>query len=148
MDIIWTRVCADRLYFIIGGTRKDCTVADEKAFSHITVSADDDDDVVILAGARAASRPAVPEPVSTPKPDCAPDAEEAASAGVAADEAATGDPSTGRSAEAARSSEETYREQRLEDLSGAPMPKAQKAVLATALLLIVGFAAYYFFFMR
>lgn len=145
MDIIWTRACADRLYFIIGGTRKDCTVADEKAFSHITVSTDDDDDVVIQAGARAVSRPAAPEPA--PEPACAPDAEEPASDG-AADEAAPGNPSASRSDEGARSSEDAFHEQRLEDLSGAPMPKAQKAVLATALLLIVGFAAYYFFFMR
>ena len=136
MDIIWTRACADRLYFIIGGTRKDCTVADEKAFSHITVSTDDDDDVVIQAGARAVSRPAAPE--LAPEPDCAPDAEEPAS----------GNPSASRSDEEARSLEDDSREQRLEDLAGAPMPKAQKAVLATALLLIVGFAAYYYFFMR
>ena len=146
MDIIWTRACADRLYFIIGGTRKDCTVADEKAFSHITVSTDDDDDVVIQAGARAVSRPAALEPA--PEPDCAPDSEEPASAGAGADEAAPGNPSASRSDEEARSLEDDSREQRLEDLAGAPMPKAQKAVLATALLLIVGFAAYYYFFMR
>lgn len=146
MDIIWTRACADRLYFIIGGTRKDCTVPDEKAFSHITVSTDDDDDVVIQAGARAVSRPAALEPA--PEPDCAPDSEEPASAGAVADEAAPGNPSASRSDEEARSLEDDSREQRLEDLAGAPMPKAQKAVLATALLLIVGFAAYYYFFMR
>ena len=145
MDIIWTRACADRPYLIIGKTRKECTVADEKAFSHITVTTDDDDDVVIQAGARAVSRPV---PVPAPEPDCAPVAEEPASGEAAAEEDASGNPSSSRSGEMPRSSEEPCREQRLEDLSGAPMPKAQKAVLATALLLIVGFAAYYFFFMR
>ena len=120
-------------------------MADEKAFSHITVTTDDDDDVVIQAGARAVSRPV---PVPVPEPDCAPDAEEPAAAGAVADEAAPGNPSASRSDEEARSLEDDSREQRLEDLAGAPMPKAQKAVLATALLLIVGFAAYYFFFMR
>lgn len=120
-------------------------MADEKAFSHITVTTDDDDDVVIQAGARAVSRP-VPLPV--PEPDCAPVAEEPASGEAAAEEDVSGNPSASRSGEMPRSSEEPCREQRLEDLSGAPMPKAQKAVLATALLLIVGFAAYYFFFMR
>ena len=121
-------------------------MADENAFSHITVSTDDDDDVVIQAGARAVSRPAALEPA--PEPDCAPDSEEPASAGAVADEAAPGNPSASRSDEEARSLEDDSREQRLEDLAGAPMPKAQKAVLATALLLIVGFAAYYYFFMR
>ncbi len=146
MDIIWTRACADRLYFIIGGTRKDCTVADEKAFSHITVSTDDDDDVVIQAGARAVSRPAAPEPA--PEPDCAPDAEEPASAG----------PSRTRPRPATRLPAVRTRRRGpwrttpassgSKTFAGAPMPKAQKAVLATALLLIVGFAAYYYFFMR
>ena len=100
---------------------------------------------LIQAGARAVSRPV---PVPVPEPDCAPVAEEPASGEAAAEEDVSGNPSASRSGEMPRSSEEPCREQRLEDLSGAPMPKAQKAVLATALLLIVGFAAYYFFFMR
>ena len=105
-------------------------MADEKAFSHITVTTDDDDDVVIQAGARAVSRPV---PVPVPEPDCAPVAEEPASGEAAAEEDVSGNPSSSRSGEMPRSSEEPCREQRLEDLSGAPMPKAQKAVLATAL---------------
>ncbi|RDB60395.1 SURF2 Surfeit locus protein 2 [Gordonibacter sp. 28C] len=122
-------------------------MADEKAFSHITVSADDEDDIVIQAGARTEPSGAVPEPVTAVDEPEVPIAEP--DEPLPAEDAAAGDaPDAGGQDDARPEREGSYREQQLEDLASAPMPAAQKAVLAVALLLIVGFAVYYFFFMR
>lgn len=122
-------------------------MADEKAFSHITVSADDEDDVVIQAGARTEPSGAAPEPATADEEPEAPAAEPddpMPAEGAAAEDASD----AGGSDDARSEREDPYREQQLEDLASTPMPAAQKAVLAVALLLIVGFAVYYFFFMR
>ncbi|HIW75416.1 MULTISPECIES: SURF2 Surfeit locus protein 2 [Gordonibacter] len=118
-------------------------MADEKAFSHITVSADDEDDVVIVAGARPASRAsgevrpaagaaAAPTPVAA-----APEPEPAPTIAPAPDPAPAASPS--------RQPKEDVSETTLEDLKGEPMPLTQKIVIAVAALLIVSFAVYYFF---
>lgn len=122
-------------------------MADEKAFSHITVSADDEDDVVIVAGARPASRasgevrPAAevaPAPAPTPVA-AAPEPEPAPTAAPAPE------PEPAPAASASRQPKEDVSETTLEDLKGEPMPLTQKIVIAVAALLIVSFAVYYFF---
>lgn len=125
-------------------------MADEKAFSHITVSTDDEDDLVIQAGARATSRsaPAASEPspaeapsVTVPVEATAPATSEPVAEG--ASEAEQGDAREAEADDVAPASGVTGREDELKDLESTPMSPVQKAVLAVALLFVVGFAIYY-----
>lgn len=102
--------------------------AGEPKFSHITVTPDEDDDVVIQAGARPA-RPVAP----TPRPDPVP-------AAPSADEASAPEP-----VEATPSEDEGYRETTLDDLKAAPMPVAQKIVLALGVVGVIAVVAWYLF---
>ena len=118
-------------------------MADEKTFSHITVSADDEDDFVIQTGARAEQ----PQPQSR---SCSTDstAEKSHCEQEPAREKSVLDAATDGSSAAKkplRTDESTYEETTLEDLKGSSMPAAQKAVLVAALLLVVAFVAYYLF---
>ena len=121
-------------------------MADEKTFSHITVSADDEDDVVIHAGARTTSHSA----------DSAFDAVEPASVKTTVhpftdddgndepDEVLVDAPIDEEEPRVAQG-DEAFRETRLDDLEAAPMSSLQKGILIAALLLIAGFAVYYIF---
>ncbi|MBC2890580.1 SURF2 Surfeit locus protein 2 [Gordonibacter massiliensis (ex Traore et al. 2017)] len=118
-------------------------MADEKAFSHITVSDDDEDDLVIEAGVRTASEPSASEP-----PEAVVEAEAAEQ-----DEPPAEDPAPEPEPEADADDDEAepeddYREQRLDDLADTSMPVVQKVILAVALALIVVAVVYYFVFMR
>ncbi len=117
-------------------------MADEKAFSHITVSDDDEDDLVIEAGVRTASEPSASEP-----PEAVVEAEAAEQ-----DEPPAEDPAPEPEPEADAGDDEAepddYREQRLDDLADTSMPVVQKVILAVALALIVVAVVYYFVFMR
>lgn len=125
-------------------------MADEKAFSHITVSTDDEDDLVIQAGARAASRPvpAASEPSPAEAPSATVPVEAAAPAtseqvADGASEAEQGDAREAKVDDVVPASGATARENELKDLESTPMSPVQKAVLAVALLFVVGFAIYY-----
>lgn len=111
--------------------------AGEPKFSHITVTPDEDDDVVIQAGARPA-RPVAPTPRPDPVP-AAPSADEAA-VGLVVDEASAPEP-----VEATPSEDEGYRETTLDDLKAAPMPVAQKIVLALGVVGVIAVVAWYLF---
>lgn len=114
-------------------------------FSHITVNADDDDDFVIQAGLRPSAPAVVPVRADAPAPSEPSFAEspsvEGAQEAPAADDAKP-------SKAGAKSSKDGYRETTAEDLEVEPMPAMQKAIIAVALLAVVGFIAYYVLFMR
>lgn len=135
MDIIWTRASAARPSSIIVCDVKGRIVADDKTFSHITVSTDDEDDFVIQAGAPAAPpRTAAEEPCRE---------QTRAHEDLAESSASDGDSPTAK--KPSRAGDGDYQETTLEDLKGSSMPAAQKAVLVAALLLVAVFVAYYLF---
>lgn len=109
-------------------------------FSHITVSTDDEDDIVIQAGIREDSTMAgdSSEPGAhvsdRGKPETTVDSEEAVRDG-----------STEAATRASRARDEPYHETRLEDLKGTPMPMIQKAIIAVAVVFVVGVVVYYSF---
>ena len=107
-------------------------VAGEPKFSHITVTPDDEDDVVIQAGARP-TRPADPAPASPCEEEPAP----AAANGSSTDEDAR--------PKREKAVNEGYRETTMDDLKAAPMPLAQKVVLALAAVGVVAIVAWYLF---
>lgn len=120
-------------------------MADQKTFSHIVVSADDDDDFVIQAGVRSSESSEAP--VVEPAPACEPDAAESGPVRIAADKSMPRNLPLDHT-EQKRPVQETLSEQQLDDLSDVPLPKTQKVVLLGALIFIVGFAVYYFFIMH
>ena len=111
-------------------------VAGEPKFSHITVTPDDEDDVVIQAGARP-TRPADPAPASPCEEEPAPEPEPAAANGSSTDEDAR--------PKREKAGNEGYRETTMDDLKAAPMPLAQKVVLALAAVGVVAIVAWYLF---
>ena len=111
-------------------------VAGEPKFSHITVTPDDEDDVVIQAGARP-PRPADPAPASPCEEEPAPEPEPAAANGSSTDEDAR--------PKREKAGNEGYRETTMDDLKAAPMPLAQKVVLALAAVGVVAIVAWYLF---
>lgn len=126
-------------------------MTDEKTFSHITVSADDDDDFVIQAGRRRSPQAQEPRAaVSTKKTveesETLSDQDRSdSSTQKMVDERVESPEIVPEKASQATSKEDGYRATQLEDLKGAPMPTAQKVVIAVAALLVVGFAVYYIF---
>ena len=100
--------------------------AGDPKFSHITVTPDDEDDVVIQAGARPA-RTAAPTPVPAPAPT-APSADEAV-----------------EEREEPSAEDEGYQGTTLDDLEAAPMPIAQKIVLALGAVAVIAVVAWYLF---
>ena len=111
-------------------------VAGEPKSSHITVTPDDEDDVVIQAGARP-TRPADPAPASPCEEEPAPEPEPAAANGASTDEDAR--------PKREKAVNEGYRETTMDDLKAAPMPLAQKVVLALAAVGVVAIVAWYLF---
>ena len=109
--------------------------AGDPKFSHITVTPDDEDDVVIQAGARPA-RTAAPTPVPAPAPT-APSAEP--------DDAASGEPEAVEEREEPSAEDEGYQGTTLDDLEAAPMPIAQKIVLALGAVAVIAVVAWYLF---
>ena len=112
--------------------------AGEPKFSHITVTPDDEDDVVIEAGARPSrsATPAAPRaeepvaaPVEAPKAPAAPEAPARAEADDAPKK---------------RAKDADYQETTIDDLKAAPMPLAQKIVLALAAVGVIAIAVYFF----
>ena len=107
--------------------------AGEPKFSHITVTPDDEDDVVIQAGARPARA-------------AAPAAEEAFAPAArtvddeAVEQAAAPEPADEDSAEDAG-----FQETTLDDLESAPMPVAQKIVIALGVVGVIAVVAWYLF---
>lgn len=113
--------------------------AGEPKFSHITVTPDDEDDVVIQAGARP-SRPVAEAPAQAPAPaPTDPSAGEAA-AGRAVEEAVAPEP-----AEEGPAEDAGFQETTLDDLEPAPMPVAQKVVLALGAVGVIAVVAWYLF---
>ena len=108
--------------------------AGDPKFSHITVTPDDEDDVVIQAGARPA-RTAAPTPVPAPAPT-APSADDAV---VEPDDAAS------EEREEPSAEDEGYQGTTLDDLEAAPMPIAQKIVLALGAVAVIAVVAWYLF---
>lgn len=108
--------------------------AGESKFSHITVTPDDEDDIVIQAGARPA-RFADPAPASPREEE--PASEPAAANGSSTDE--------GAQPKREKAENEGYRETTMDDLKAAPMPLAQKIVLALAAMGVVAIVAWYLF---
>lgn len=125
-------------------------MADDKTFSHSTVSAEDEDDFVIQAGARSDAKPATGK-VDTgnlsPEKPVVVDGEHRGSSEVESDSkarrAATSAPESERGASA--TPPDSYRETNLDDLKNTSMPTMQKIVLGAALLLVLGFIVYYIF---
>ena len=140
--------------------------SEKRPFSHITVNVEEEDDLVIQAGAVDAGAPSSDEaaPSDGGAPDVAPSAD-AARAGdreEACPEHADDDrdadlepaPSSAhadagdeedapaRPASAGRAHEGTS----LQDLESSKMGGLQKAIVAVAVLAVVGFAVYYIFF--
>lgn len=111
--------------------------AGDPKFSHITVTPDDEDDVVIQAGARPA-RPVAPVPAAASAPVAQPVDVEASE--QADDEAPEHDP-----VEDAPGEEMGYQETTLDDLKAAPMPVAQKIVLALGAVGVIAAVAWYLF---
>ena len=112
--------------------------AGEPKFSHITGTPDDEDDVVIEAGARpsrsaapAARRAEGPVAASVEAPP-APAAPEAPARAEADD------------APKKRAKDAGYQETTIDDLKAAPMPLAQKIVLALAAVGVIAIAVYFF----
>lgn len=112
--------------------------AGDPKFSHITVTPDDEDDVVIQAGARPA-RPAAPTPTAAPAPTAA----GADDAVVEPDDAATEEPEAveGEAPDEDGDCQGTT----LDDLEAAPMPIAQKIVLALGAVAVIVVVAWYLF---
>lgn len=144
-------------------------MAENKAFSHITVNADDDDDVVIQAGivdagADAAADDGVGAPPGDPEPAEEPAGEEAAEV-EETDEAAeveepgevapepepapepdpepAAEPDPEPAAARPTPAADGYRETTLEDIESSKMSTVQKAVIVVALLGIVAFAVWF-----
>ncbi|MEA5019529.1 MAG: SURF2 Surfeit locus protein 2 [Gordonibacter sp.] len=115
-------------------------MADEKTFSHITVSADDEDDFVIQAGVRPA-QPQHSSPLMKDEACCEP----APAREAPVLDAATDGFSVTKTEKPSPTDKNTYEETTLEDLKGSSMPAAQKAVLAAAFLLVIAFVVYYLF---
>lgn len=115
-------------------------MADEKTFSHITVSADDEDDFVIQAGAHP-TQPQHSSHLVADEAGCEPTPVHEAPVL----DAATDDFSAIEAGKPSPVDKNAYEETTLEDLKGSSMPAAQKAVLAAALLLVVAFIVYYLF---
>lgn len=136
MDIIWTRAYARIIIYNRIDVKGRSVVAGEPKFSHITVTPDDEDDVVIQAGARPA-RPADPAPASPCEEEPAPEPEPAAANGSSTDEDAR--------PKREKAGNEGYRETTMDDLKAAPMPLAQKVVLALAAVGVVAIVAWYLF---
>ena len=100
-------------------------MSEEKKFTHIAVTVDDDDDFVIEAGACAPCARPTSTTETNPAEKPAP--------------AAQSEPS----ASAQRKPRDTYRETTLEDIESSKMPVAQKVVIALAVLGIIAFAVWY-----
>ena len=129
--------------------------SEKRPFSHITVNVEEEDDLVIQAGAVDAGAPSSDEaaPSDGGAPDVAPSAD-AARAGdreEACPEHADDDrdadldsdeDAPARPASAGRAHEGTS----LQDLESSKMSGLQKAIVAVAVLAVVGFAVYYIFF--
>ena len=131
-------------------------MAENKAFSHITVNADDDDDVVIQAGivddaaaeveedvVAVTSEPATTQPIWEKQEAIqaaaeldSPVTDDAMAANEPAPQAA---PTAARPAPAA----DGYRETTLEDIESSKMSTVQKAVIVVALLGIVAFVVWF-----
>ena len=107
--------------------------AGDPKFSHITVTPDDEDDVVIQAGAR---------PARTAAPTPAPSADDAV---VEPDDAASGEPEAVEEREEPSAEDEGYQGTTLDDLEAAPMPIAQKIVLALGAVAVIAVVAWYLF---
>ena len=121
--------------------------AGDPKFSHITVTPDDEDDVVIQAGARPA-RTAAPTAAPTPVPAPAPTAPGADDAVVEPDDAATEEPEAVEAVEEREepsAEDEGYQGTTLDDLEAAPMPIAQKIVLALGAVAVIAVVAWYLF---
>lgn len=118
--------------------------AGDPKFSHITVTPDDEDDVVIQAGARPA-RTAAPTAAPTPVPAPAPTAPGADDAVVEPDDAASGEPEAVEEREEPSAEDEGYQGTTLDDLEAAPMPIAQKIVLALGAVAVIAVVAWYLF---
>lgn len=124
-------------------------MADEKTFSHITVSTDDEDDLVIQAGRRrgtstpqasAHQSAAVVAPVDSSVLEQGGTSKSRVSEEQALDEARS------KFEEAVPTRKDgSYRETQLDDLKSAPMTTPQKVVIVVAALLVVGFIVYYYF---
>lgn len=123
---------------------------DEKKFSHITVTSDDD--VVIQAGIRS-SKPAE-NTASADLEERIEEVADAADSDVAfvreSSEEDTDHVSVSSNAQDSENvpserAKEPYRETTAEDLDLGPMPLMQKVIIAVAVLGIVGFVAYYCF---
>ncbi|MEC4175489.1 SURF2 Surfeit locus protein 2 [Adlercreutzia sp. R7] len=121
-------------------------MADSTGFSHITVNADTDDDVVIQAGIVDApaddDEVVVEEDVAALADDDAPAEEDAAPDDGAAEQDGPAPASRRPSAPAP---DDGYRETTLDDIEGAKMPTAQKAVIIVALLGVAAFILWYLF---
>ncbi|QOS69465.1 SURF2 Surfeit locus protein 2 [Eggerthella guodeyinii] len=118
--------------------------AGDPKFSHITVTPDDEDDVVIQAGARPA-RTAAPTAAPTPVPAPAPTALGADDAVVEPDDAATEEPEAVEEREEPSAEDEGFQGTTLDDLEAAPMPIAQKIVLALGAVAVIAVVAWYLF---
>ena len=114
-------------------------VSEEKKFSHIAVTSDDDDDFVIEAGT----------PTVQPAANSAAESDRAGVASAAAPmrpvQQSAPEPSADATARQQRPREErgTYHETTLEDIESSKMPAAQKAVIALAVVGILAFVAWY-----
>lgn len=113
--------------------------SDEKKFSHITVTSDDDD-VVIQAGVRSSDTApddeVVVDEVVEPQADNEAVPESSSTSRGDADETDRGD---------VAASDTSYRETTAEDLEVEPMSLMQKVIIGVALVAIVAFVAYYVF---
>lgn len=105
---------------------------------------DDEDDVVIQAGARPA-RTAAPTAAPTPVPAPAPTALGADDAVVEPDDAATEEPEAVEEREEPSAEDEGFQGTTLDDLEAAPMPIAQKIVLALGAVAVIAVVAWYLF---
>lgn len=134
-------------------------MAQDRRFSHITVSAADDDDVVIQAGAygRHQGEDVLEEAVyAEPEPQVAPVAvpepQHAAQQVPAGNHAAKPHAAHARKPETAVSDSRTQpvhrAEQTLEDLDAGPMSGMQKAVLVGVGVVIIAAIVYFALFMR
>lgn len=114
-------------------------MSEEKKFTHIAVTADDDDDFVIEAGVRG-SRLSAP-PVA--------DGGEGEATASAEQPRPTTDGSARRAharteqAQPSKGDRGAYRETTLEDLESSKMPAAQKAVIVLAVIGIAAFIVWY-----